>query len=93
MVDRAGSVVLTPAEPGTDTAPESLGKVKDALAAIDLGDGAGVSATAWLKACEACDVSEGTFYRHRKTLVETGQVTKAGTDHRPRYAVRVNDPE
>lgn len=76
----AGRSVVAVACSGVDAAPESVVAVLDCLAEID--DGTGVSPTTWLRASGA---PERTFYRSRKYLVDTGQVSNVGTAQRPRY--------
>jgi AAA domain len=66
------SVALDPVDP-TTMVPESVWAVLDTLRQIDPGDG--VSATAWEHSCE---VSQRTFYRARKWLVDHGSVDKNG---------------
>ena len=57
-------------------------RTRDALAAIETNDGAGVSSTAWRVEAE---VPERTFYNHRKLLMSAGLVENIGTSRRPSY--------
>lgn len=77
------SVALTACSPeeGNDEMPAKAPDVLAALADIDVEEG--VSATSWKASCEG--ISERTFYRSRKALLEKGIVRNVGTGGRPRY--------
>jgi hypothetical protein len=55
----------------------------DTLAALrEVEIPGGIGATAWM---DATNATSSTFYRHRKQLLDTGQVVNVGTDDRPKY--------
>lgn len=73
VIDRQGA--LSPGERDS-----GLAVVLEALETSD--PGTGMSAANWLK---LVDVSDRTFYRHVKSLVDRGLIVNLGTDTRTRY--------
>lgn len=84
MTDVDGSIALTAGDPAEDaaSAPASYWTVRDALQAIDLGDG--ISSTVWLDSCDS-SISKATFNRAKKWLVENGHVDRAGEGRATRF--------
>lgn len=75
------SLVLV--EGGTGDIEAFGGKAEEALLALhECAPPEGLAATAWRQLCE---MSDRTFYRARKHLIDSGKVTNVGTSRVPRY--------